>query len=185
MSNFFVHELSDVQTEKIGINTRIWQFVVILKGATIGSNCNINCNTFIENEVILGDNVTIKSGVYLWDGINIGDNVFIGPNATFVNNSSPRSQQYPEKHVGVFIQKGASIGANATIMGGIKIGKYAMIGAGSVVTHSVPAYQVWYGNPAKHKGYVTIEGEVLTLELKCKLGREFTLSANGKPVKNL
>lgn len=185
MSHFFVHSLADVQAQKIGKGTRIWQFSVVLADAVIGENCNLNCHTFIENDVIIGNNVTLKSGVYLWDGIRVGNNVFIGPNATFVNNPYPRSQQYPEKHVGVTIAEGVSIGANATIMGTIHIGNYAMIGAGSVVTKNIPPFQLWHGNPAKHKGYVTRTGEVLNFNLEDKKGKEYELNKSGEPIQKL
>ena len=144
-----IHPLSDVQSKNIGENTVIWQFAVILDKAIIGSNCNINCHTFIENDVILKDNVTIKSGVYLWDGIRIEDNVFIGPNVTFVNDKYPKSKKYPLGFLRTNIEKGASIGANATVLGGITIGENALIGAGSVVTKDVPANELWLGNPAR------------------------------------
>jgi UDP-2-acetamido-3-amino-2,3-dideoxy-glucuronate N-acetyltransferase len=144
-----IHELADVQSDKIGLNTKIWQFVVILKNAIIGSNCNINCHTFIENDVIIGDNVTIKSGVYLWDGIRLENNVFIGPNVTFTNDKYPKSKQYPEQFQKIVVREGASIGANATILGGVTIGVNSLIGAGSVVNKSIPDNEVWVGNPAK------------------------------------
>ena len=144
-----IHPLADVQTTNIGNNTQVWQFAVILKGAVIGENCNINCHTFIENNVIIGNNATIKAGVYLWDGLRVEDNVFIGPNATFTNDKYPRSKQYPDHFTETVIRKGASIGANATILCGIEIGDGAMIGAGSVVTKNVPPYTTWVGNPAK------------------------------------
>lgn len=163
-----IHPTAEVQTKHIGEGTSIWQYSVVLKNAIIGKNCNINFNVFIENDVIIGNNVTVKSGVQLWDGIRIEDDVFIGPNATFVNNSYVRSKHYPENHIGVTVRKGVSIGANATIMGNIQIGEYAFIGAGSVLTKNVPAYQVWYGNPAIHKGYITKEGEIIGLNLQSK-----------------
>jgi UDP-2-acetamido-3-amino-2,3-dideoxy-glucuronate N-acetyltransferase len=147
-SSLFIHPLADVQSENIGEDTTIWQFVVILKQAKIGKNCNINCHTFIENDVIIGDNVTVKCGVYLWNGMRIEDNVFIGPNATFTNDKYPRSKQYPDKFQPIIIRKGASIGANSTILDGIVIGENAIIGAGSVVTKNVPAGELWFGNPA-------------------------------------
>lgn len=164
-----IHPTAEVQTRDIGEGTYIWQYCVVLKNAVIGKNCNINFNVFIENNVIIGNNVTVKSGVQLWDGIRVEDDVFIGPNATFVNNPYARSKHYPEKHIGATISKGVTIGANATIMGNIQIGEYAFIGAGSVLTKNVPAYQVWYGNPAIHKGYITKEGEMITLDLQSKL----------------
>jgi UDP-2-acetamido-3-amino-2,3-dideoxy-glucuronate N-acetyltransferase len=144
-----IHNLADVQTEIVGTNTNIWQFVVVLKGAIIGSNCNINCNVFIENDVIIGNNVTVKSGVQLWDGLRIEDNVFIGPNVTFVNDKYPKSKKYPESFQGIIVRNGASIGANSTVLGGIEIGANALIGAGSVVTKSIPEDQLWLGNPAR------------------------------------
>jgi acetyltransferase-like isoleucine patch superfamily enzyme len=138
-----------VQSTSIGENTRIWQFAIVLKDARIGTNCNINSHTFIENDVIIGNNVTIKCGVYLWDGIRIEDNVFVGPNVTFTNDKFPRSKEYPKEFQQIIIQNGASIGANSTILGGIKIGEKAMIGAGSVVTKDVPSGELWVGNPAR------------------------------------
>lgn len=145
----FIHSTADVQTKNIGAQTRIWQFAVVLQGASIGENCNINSHTFIENDVVIGNNVTVKCGVYLWDGIRIHDNVFIGPNATFTNDKFPRSKQYPTAFQPIVIEEGASIGANATILGEITVGKHAMIGAGSVVTKNVPANELWVGNPAR------------------------------------
>ena len=144
-----IHPLSDVQTKEIGKGTTVWQFCVILKGAKIGNNCNINCQVFIENDVVIGDNVTIKPGVQIWDGITLEDNVFIGPNATFTNDLKPRSKRYPDKFLRTVVKAGASIGANATILPGITIGENAMIGAGSVVLRDVPANTLWVGNPAK------------------------------------
>lgn len=153
-----IHPLADVQTNQIGEGTTIWQFTVILKGAVIGKNCNINCHTFLENDVFVGDNVTIKSGVYLWDGLYISDNVFIGPNVTFTNDKYPRSKQYPDKFDKTRIERGASIGANSTVLGGIKIGEGALIAAGSLVTKDVPAYALMKGAPAKLAGWVDAKG---------------------------
>jgi acetyltransferase-like isoleucine patch superfamily enzyme len=153
-----IHELADVHTKEIGRDTNIWQFCVVLQDAKIGNNCNINAQCLIENDVIIGDDVTIKSGVQIWDGITIEDNVFIGPNVTFTNDFMPRSKQYPEVFLKTLIKKGASIGANSTIIGGVTIGEYAMIGAGSVVTKDIQNNELWYGNPAEFKGYVCICG---------------------------
>jgi UDP-2-acetamido-3-amino-2,3-dideoxy-glucuronate N-acetyltransferase len=156
-----IHPLADVQTKQIGEKTTIWQFVVILKNAIIGSNCNINCHTFIENDVVIGDNVTVKSGVYLWDGIRVEDSVFIGPNATFINDQYPKSKQYPSKFQQTNLRRGCSIGANATILGGLEIGEHALIAAGSVVTKNVIPNALMVGNPAKQKGWVNNNGEKL------------------------
>ena len=166
--SFFRHQLSDVQSESIGKNTNIWQFVVILKNAVIGENCNINSHVFIENNVLIGNNVTIKSGVQIWDGVTLEDNVFIGPNVTFTNDLIPRSKQYPEIFQKTLIKRGASIGANATIIAGKKIGEFALIGAGAVVTKKVGKNEVWAGNPAKKIGYISDNGDLLDLELVSK-----------------
>lgn len=144
-----IHPLADVAVSSIGTGTRVWQFVVILKGAQIGANCNICAHTLIEGNVIIGDRVTVKSGVQIWDGTRIGDDVFIGPNATFTNDFYPRSKKYLEEYSGITIKNNASIGANATLLPGITIGEYAMVGAGSVVTRDVPPHTIVAGNPAK------------------------------------
>ena len=144
-----IHDLSDVHADDIGAHTRIWQYCVVLPGARIGKECNICSHCFIESDVIIGDRVTIKSGVQLWDGCRLADDVFVGPNATFTNDKFPRSKQYPEKFSEIHIERGASIGANATILSGLRIGAGAMIGAGSVVTTDIPAGAIAYGNPAR------------------------------------
>ena len=161
MMNVKIHPLADVQTTAIGEDTQIWQFAIILKGATIGNNCNINCHTFIENDVKIGDRVTVKAGVYIWDGIEIANDVFLGPNVTFVNDKYPRSKQYPESFQSTQIHQFASIGAAATILGGVQIGEYALVAAGSVVTKDVPAYSLVKGNPARVVGKVDKTGAVI------------------------
>ena len=132
-----IHPLSDVQSENIGENTNIWQFCVVLKGAKIGKNCNICSHCFIENDVVIGNNVTIKCGVQIWDGMRIEDDVFIGPNTTFCNDKYPKSRNKNWKLEPVIIKKGASIGANATILPGVTIGENALVGAGTIVTKNV------------------------------------------------
>ncbi|MCS4249282.1 acyltransferase [Pseudomonas sp. BIGb0164] len=149
-----IHALADVKSENIGTATRIWQFSIVFEGAAIGSNCNICAHTLIESDVVIGNNVTIKSGVFLWDGTRIEDDVFLGPNATFTNDPMPRSKVYPETFTGITIMQGASIGANATLLPGITVGRYAMVGAGAVVTKNVPDRAVVIGNPAKIIRYV-------------------------------
>jgi len=144
-----IHELADVKSSNIGAETNIWQFCVVFKNAKIGNNCNICANVLIENDVTVGNNVTVKSGVQLWDGVTLEDNVFVGPNVTFTNDLFPRSKVYPEKFAKTLIKKGASIGANSTIIAGNTIGENALVGAGSVVTHDIPANEIWYGNPAR------------------------------------
>lgn len=134
-----IHALADVQSKQIGSNTNIWQFVVVLEGAKIGEGCNICANCFIENDVVVGNNVTVKCGVQLWDGITLEDNVFVGPNATFCNDKYPRSGNKDFTLLRTVVKKGASIGANATILPGITIGENAVIGAGAIVTKDVEA----------------------------------------------
>jgi len=154
MSDYFLHPSAIVESTQIGKGTRIWAFAHVLPGAVIGNDCNLCDQTFIENDVIIGDRVTIKSGVQLWDGITLEDDVFIGPNATFTNDPFPRSKQYPESFSRTIIREGASIGANATILPGLTVGQYAMIGAGTVVTKDVPPFATVVGNPARIIGYV-------------------------------
>ncbi|MNK00028.1 dTDP-3-amino-3,6-dideoxy-alpha-D-galactopyranose 3-N-acetyltransferase [compost metagenome] len=171
-----IHPLADVQTDNIGENTNVWQFCVVLAKAKIGSNCNICSHCLIENDVIIGDNVTVKSGVQIWDGITIEDSVFIGPNVTFTNDLFPRSKNAYWIEVTTMIRKNASIGANATILAGVEIAKFSMIGAGSVLTKSTDPYSLWYGNPAQHKGYITPKGIVLDCDLvDAKTGNTYQL----------
>lgn len=135
----FIHQLSDVQSENIGNGTKIWQFCVVLPDAKIGNDCNICSHCFIENQVVIGDRVTVKCGVQLWDGVTLEDDVFIGPNVTFCNDKYPKSRNKNFELEPVTIKRGASIGANATILPGVTIGENAMIAAGAVVTKNVPA----------------------------------------------
>ena len=133
--------------------------------------------------MIIGDNVTIKCGVYIWDGVSIADNVFIGPCVAFTNDIRPRSKQYPTKFEQTVISEWASIGANSTIIAGNKIGVYAMIGAGSVVTCDIPNNTLWYGNPARFKSYICNCGEKLDSDLICQCGKGYRL-VSGKVVSN-
>ena len=153
----FIHPNGLCEASEIGAGTRIWAFAHILAGARIGRDCNICDHVFIEEDVIVGDRVTVKCGVQLWNGLRVGNDVFIGPNATFCNDAFPRSKQRPAKFAETYIEDGASIGANATLLPGLVIGRNAMVGAGAVVTRSVPANAIVAGNPAHIVGYVEAE----------------------------
>jgi UDP-2-acetamido-3-amino-2,3-dideoxy-glucuronate N-acetyltransferase len=150
----FVHPNGLCESSGVGEGTRIWAFAHVLPGAQIGRFCNVCDGVFVENDVVIGDRVTIKCGVQLWDGLRVGDDVFIGPNATFANDPFPRSRQRPARFAITRINDGASIGANATILPGVTVGRRAMIGAGAVVTADVPANAKVVGNPGSIIGYV-------------------------------
>ncbi|UHQ22666.1 WxcM-like domain-containing protein [Lysobacter sp. 5GHs7-4] len=151
----FVHPNALCETDAVGEGTRIWAFAHVLAGARIGRDCNICDGVFVEGDVTVGDRVTVKCGVQLWNGVRLHDDVFVGPNATFTNDLFPRSRQYPDRFLETVVEAGASIGANATILPGLRIGSGAMVGAGSVITRSVPANAIVAGNPARIVGYVS------------------------------
>lgn len=163
MPDYFLHQNGICESSSVGPGTRIWAFAHVLPGAKIGADCNICDGVFIENDVVVGDRVTVKCGVQLWDGVSLEDDVFVGPNATFTNDPHPRSRQRPDRFSRTTVRRGASIGANATILPGLEIGQDAMVGAGAVVTRSVPPFAIAVGNPARIVGYVgsdatTLEG---------------------------
>lgn len=145
----FIHPLADVHPEAdVGAGTRIWQYCVVLKGAVIGRDCNLNAHTLVEGDARIGDRVTLKCGVYVWDGITLQDDVFVGPNAVFTNDRLPRSRQRPDAFARTTVGAGASIGGGAVILPGLSIGDGAMIGAGAVVTRDVAAGIIVKGSPA-------------------------------------
>lgn len=152
--SYFVHPLGSCESDAVGAGSRIWAFAHVLPGARIGDDCNVCDHVFIENDVVVGDRVTVKCGVQLWNGLRIEDDVFIGPNVTFTNDRFPRSKRYPEEFPQTIVASGASIGANATVLPGLRIGRNAMVGAGAVVTRSIPPYAIVVGNPARIVGYV-------------------------------
>ena len=149
----FVHPRGICESMHVGKRTRIWAFAHVLPNARIGCDCNICDGVFIENDVTVGDRVTVKNGVQLWDGVTLEDDVFVGPNATFANDKYPRSRIRPPQWLKTVVQKGASIGANATILPGIVIGQRALIGAGTVVTRNVTPRAIVTGNPGRIVGY--------------------------------
>ncbi|MDH4156915.1 MAG: N-acetyltransferase [candidate division Zixibacteria bacterium] len=151
---YFVHPKAIVESTDIGEDTRVWAFCNVQKKARIGAGCNICDHCFVENNVIIGNRVTVKNGVSLWDGVVVEDNVFIGPHAVFTNDVYPRSKVYHDEFDKTLICEGATIGANATVIAGHTIGRYAFVGAGAVVTCGIPDFTLWYGNPARLAGYV-------------------------------
>ena len=169
MTGNFIHPSALVESDLVGEGTRVWAFAHILPGARIGDNCNIGDYVFIETGVVVGNNVTLKNNVCVWEGITIEDDVFVGPNVSFTNDLFPRSPRMAEVHaryaqkdnwlVKTVIQKGSSIGANATIIGGIKIGRYSFIAAGATVTKDVEPFALMVGSPAKKTGYVCVCGK--------------------------
>lgn len=163
MQQYFVHDKGLCESENIGARTRIWAFAHVLPGATLGTDCNICDNVFIENDVVVGDRVTVKCGVQLWDGVRLHDDVFVGPNATFTNDRFPRSRAHLDVYPKTVVGAGASIGANATILPGVTIGRNAMIGAGSVITKDVPPNAIVVGNPGRIVGYAGADAPPATV----------------------
>jgi UDP-2-acetamido-3-amino-2,3-dideoxy-glucuronate N-acetyltransferase len=153
MSDVFVHEQGLCESDEVGRGTRVWAFAHVLQGAQVGEDCNVCDGVFVEGGAVVGDRVTIKCGVQVWDGVVLEDDVFVGPNATFTNDPMPRSKQWLDEYPQTIIRKGASIGANATILPGLEVGIGAMVGAGAVVTRSVPPHAIVVGNPARIHGY--------------------------------
>ncbi|BCJ08295.1 isomerase [Pseudomonas sp. RtIB026] len=169
--DYFVHEHALCESLSIGAGSRIWAFAHVLPGAVVGKECNVCDNVFIENDVVIGDRVTLKCGVQVWDGITLEDDVFVGPNVTFTNDLFPRSKVYPGEFLRTIVRRGASLGANCTILPGLTIGERAMVGAGAVVTRSVPPGAVVVGNPAKIIGHVDSErSSPLVADSSCELG---------------
>ena len=154
----FIHPKALVESDAVGPRTRVWALAHIAEGAIVGSDCNICDHTFLESGSIIGDRVTLKCGVHLWKGIVIEDDVFIGPNVSFSNDKYPRSGMHLAEHPRTIVRRGATVGAGAVLLPGIEIGAFAMIGAGAVVTRSIPPYGLAYGNPATVHGRVDRRG---------------------------
>jgi acetyltransferase-like isoleucine patch superfamily enzyme len=159
--DFFVHPNAIVETADIGRKTRVWAFAHIMKGAKVGDDCNVCDYVFIETGAAVGNRVTIKNCISLWDGVTIEDDVFLGPNCVFTNDLVPRSKALKKDYEKTLLKKGASIGANATILCGITLGSYCLVGAGAVVTKDVPDFACVVGNPAKLLYWVSKTGEKL------------------------
>ncbi len=177
MADFFVHEHALCESPDVGAGTRVWAFAHVMKGARIGTDCNICDHVFVETGAIVGNRVTIKNNALIWDGVEIGDDVFIGPNAVFTNDPTPRvaNKISPDQLIKTRIGDGASVGANATVVCGVTIGEGAFIGAGTVVIHDVAPYAAVVGNPARQIGYRCACGHSLGDDLQCSCGRRYRL----------
>jgi dTDP-4-amino-4,6-dideoxygalactose transaminase/acetyltransferase-like isoleucine patch superfamily enzyme len=164
-TDYYAHSTALIESDCIGAGTRIWAFVHVLKSAVIGCNCNIGDHCYIEGGVKIGDDVVIKNGVSLWTGVTIEDCAFIGPNVAFTNDLVPRAKVYRAEHDRILVKQGASIGANATLVCPLIVGRYALVGAGAVVSHNVPDFGLAYGNPAHLVGFVCKCGQRLPFTL--------------------
>ena len=171
----FVHPQGLCESEDIGPRTRVWAFAHVMKNAKVGADCNIGGGAFIEAGAILGNSVTVKNNVLVWDKVIVEDEVFLGPNAVFTNDMNPRAaiKKNPDDFLATHVRKGASIGANATIVCGIEIGPSAFIGAGTVVIRDVPAHALMAGNPARQIGWMCSCGAKLKEDLACDCGCRF------------
>ena len=181
--NYFVHETSFVDDNvEIGEGTKIWHFCHIQSGARIGRKCSFGQNVNVSNNVTIGDGVKVQNNVSLYEGVELEDYVFCGPSCVFTNDLTPRAK-YPKGHAGyrkTLVKEGASIGANATVVCGHTIGKWALIGAGAVVTANVPDHALMLGVPAQRKGWACECGELLGENLICdKCGRKYKETENG------
>ena len=177
MEDVFVHSLALCESETVGSGTRIWPFAHVMKGAQVGRRCNVGGGSFIESNAVVGDDCTIKNGVQIWDGVRLGDRVFVGPNATFTNDLRPRAGQDANcfELIGTEVESGVTIGANATIVCGVKLGAHSMIAAGAVVTRDVPPHALVVGSPARARGWVCLCGASLPENLACECGRRYRL----------
>jgi UDP-2-acetamido-3-amino-2,3-dideoxy-glucuronate N-acetyltransferase len=176
-ASVFVHEKALCESEDVGPRTRVWAFAHVMKGARVGSDCNICDHAFIESGARLGNHVTVKNAVLVWDKVTIEDEVFLGPNMVFTNDLIPRIafKNAPDKFLPTHVERGVSIGANATIVCGVTLAEQCFVGAGSVVTKDVPAYALVAGNPARRRAWICACGEKLPAALQCGCGRKYAL----------
>ena len=181
-TDIFIHQSALVESDGIGKGTRVWAFAHILKGAVVGENCNIGDHCFIEGGVTIGNDVVIKNGVALWEGVTLEDRVFVGPNVSFTNDRVPRAKVFRDEYDRVEVKEGASIGANATVVGPRVIGRFAVVGAGSVVVKDVVDFGLVYGNPGRLEGWVCKCGKKLEFQgakSVCGCGLRFVRTGNG------
>lgn len=176
-ASVFVHERALCETEDVGPRTRIWAFAHVMKGAKVGADCNVCDHAFIEGGAVVGNKVTVKNAVLIWDKVTIEDEVFLGPNMVFTNDMNPRAayRKSPDKFLPTRVKRGASIGANATVVCGVTIGEQAFIGAGAVIIRDVPAHALVVGNPSRRVGWMCACGLKLDNQLKCRCGRKYRM----------
>ncbi len=177
-----VHPRALVESEQVGLGTRIWAFAHVMKGAKIGGGCNIGEGVFVENGAVIGNDVTVKNGVAVWDLVTIEDDVFLGPACVFTNDLRPRGGRFkrpPTVFEATVIRRGATIGANATIVCGHEVGEYSMVAAGAVVTADVPPYTLVAGVPARRMAHVCACGEKLARSLRCRCGLRYQRLGSG------
>jgi UDP-2-acetamido-3-amino-2,3-dideoxy-glucuronate N-acetyltransferase len=174
----FVHPKGLCESDRVGPRTRIWAFAHVLAGAQLGADCNVGDHAFIEGGAKLGDRVTVKNAVLVWDRVTVEDEVFLGPNMVFTNDLAPRVgfRKSRDQLLPTLVRRGATIGANATVLSGITIGPYAFVAAGAVVVRDVPAHALVAGNPAARIGWVCVCGRRLGAELACACGRRYRLA---------
>lgn len=178
--SIFVHPTALCESDRIGPRTRVWAFAHVMKGAVIGADCNICDHAFIEGGAVVGNRVIVKNNTLIWDKVTIADEAFIGPNAVFTNDINPRVAfpNPPERWRATSVERGATIGANSTIVCGVTIREQAFIGAGSVVVRDVPAYALIVGNPARRIGWMCACGTRISGDLRCSCGRRYRLLDN-------
>jgi UDP-2-acetamido-3-amino-2,3-dideoxy-glucuronate N-acetyltransferase len=171
----FIHPNALCESESVGAGTRVWAFAHVMQGAIVGEGCNICDHAFIESGAVVGNAVTVKNNVLLWDGVTVEDEVFLGPNVVFTNDPNPRAaiKKGSDQLSKTLVERGASIGANSTVVCGIEIGEYSFIGAGSVVTSDVHPFALVFGNPARRRGWMCVCGLRLDATLRCSCGRTY------------